>query len=322
LDSDKEMSSSIKIDPDAAEVASKDPKFSPVFLSPGGTFVKPSRPTVNLTPNASKSVMGFADGESSPDAKERGDQAEGDVPGYDGQSWGIRKGDTQDLGLFGGAILVSLPSRLGDVSGFRQVPDHQEVFVDKETDISFIIEILAYEESTPDHEAALYHFNDLAQCNGAVSTSVDSNDVFTASKQVETPFMDGIPADVTKCVLIGHQSVAKFRGEGQGQDEVLIFLMLVRLPHVGTDLLISLNVPTTVTSIGDSVSIAQAELNAAQQEGAMTEKKNKKIDIDTLLTPDPPNDNEKELSTNVQFGLHTVRMAAQSIKVADWSLFA
>jgi hypothetical protein len=318
------MSSSIKIDPDAAEVASKDPKFSPVFLSPGGTFVKPSRPTVNLTPNASKSVMGFADGgsgENSPDAKEKGEQSEGGVPGYDGQSWGIRKGDTQDLGLFGGAILVSLPSRLGDVSGFRQVPDHQEVFVDKETDISFIIEILAYEESIPDHEAALYHFNDLAQCNGAVSASVDSNDVFDASKQVETPFMDGIPADVTKCVLIGHQSVAKFRGEGQGQDEVLIFLMLVRLPNVGTDLLISLNVPAAITSIGDSVSTAQAELNAAQQEVATTEKK-KKIDIGTLLTSNPPNDNEKELSTNAQFGLHTVRMAAQSIKVADWSLFA
>ena len=51
-----------------------------------------------------------------------------------------------------------------------QVPDHQEVYVDKESDISLIIELLAYDSLVTDDQAAQHYFNDLAQCNEAGSS--------------------------------------------------------------------------------------------------------------------------------------------------------
>lgn len=45
--------------------------------------------------------------------------------------------------LFGGNIICTLPSTVIDVSGFRQVPDNQEVFLlESNTDKSIIIELL------------------------------------------------------------------------------------------------------------------------------------------------------------------------------------
>jgi hypothetical protein len=44
--------------------------------------------------------------------------------------------------LFGGMAKIERPSRFADVSDFRPVPDHQEVFSDASTDQSFIVEIL------------------------------------------------------------------------------------------------------------------------------------------------------------------------------------
>lgn len=67
--------------------------------------------------------------------------------------------------LFGGAITVKLPDSFEDVSAVRQVPDHQEVFVENKTEMSFIVELLAFDEKVPDNKAALHHFEDLAQCN-------------------------------------------------------------------------------------------------------------------------------------------------------------
>ena len=46
-----------------------------------------------------------------------------------------------------------------------QVPDHQEVFVDRLSDMSLIVELLSYEEGVADDQAAIHYFEDLAQCN-------------------------------------------------------------------------------------------------------------------------------------------------------------
>ncbi len=49
--------------------------------------------------------------------------------------------------LFGGTITIDLPDSFEDVSKFRQVPDNQEVFVSKHSDLSFIVEILETPEN-------------------------------------------------------------------------------------------------------------------------------------------------------------------------------
>lgn len=44
--------------------------------------------------------------------------------------------------LFGGAIGMCLPTRFVDISDFRPIPDHQEVFSDANMDQSLIVEVL------------------------------------------------------------------------------------------------------------------------------------------------------------------------------------
>jgi hypothetical protein len=43
--------------------------------------------------------------------------------------------------LYGGAIQCHLPHGLVDVSDLRQVPDTQEVFISKTTDVSYIFDV-------------------------------------------------------------------------------------------------------------------------------------------------------------------------------------
>lgn len=48
----------------------------------------------------------------------------------------------EDRELFGGALSIKVPKDFKDVSAFRQVPDHQEVFVSNDSDDSLIVELL------------------------------------------------------------------------------------------------------------------------------------------------------------------------------------
>lgn len=185
--------------------ASKDPLYSPVFLSPGGSFHKAQKIALPITPTSKDSShdkeratypgeeeaaggeeetgvdvdsMRIAsgegegeEGEQAPEDRDKPDscamdEEEGislplsqgyvdmlmqeplvvpaepieakeidvtddECPPTDGVSWGIRKGDYNLLGLFGGAITIELPAGFEDVSALRQVPDHQEVFLHK-----------------------------------------------------------------------------------------------------------------------------------------------------------------------------------------------
>ncbi|KAM1102734.1 hypothetical protein ACFX19_011526 [Malus domestica] len=51
--------------------------------------------------------------------------------------------------LFGGAITSTFPLRFQDVSNIRQVPDHQEAFVDPARDESLIFELLEFKHEAP-----------------------------------------------------------------------------------------------------------------------------------------------------------------------------
>ncbi|KAI4197607.1 MAG: hypothetical protein LQ346_002952 [Caloplaca aetnensis] len=66
--------------------------------------------------------------------------------------------------LFGGAINVALPDGYADVSNIREVPDHQEIYLDASGFSSIIIEIAerVLEPST-DEEALKFHFHDIVE---------------------------------------------------------------------------------------------------------------------------------------------------------------
>ena len=70
---------------------------------------------------------------------------------------------------------MDLIEQFEDVSDLRHVPDHQEVYVDKLSDTSVIVELLNYEDSVLDSKAAQYYFEDLSQCNEVSNSPSDIN---------------------------------------------------------------------------------------------------------------------------------------------------
>lgn len=303
----------------------REAKFSPVFLSPGGNFHKAKKPTLPLSPDANlcahtmdAAISGIADLSIAPEENHndgdgsvfekilaenvesaatvgRGalpkashiDTGEEDSALHDGVSWGIRKGDHNLLGLFGGAITMELPASFEDISAIRQVPDHQEVFMDKATDISFIVELLGGDSSVPDAEAAAYYFQDLAECNEATNATISEQRVLPngvvmlSLKEVEH----------RNCALSGIQVARNSRSASAPLDTVYVLMVVLRLPSVGTDCLLSVNIPqkeSTLTSPPTISSFCKADTTAPADENA---------------------------------GVKALRMAVQSFNIVDWSLF-
>jgi len=141
------------------------------------------------------------------------------------------------------------------------VPDNQEVWVQRDGDQSIIIEIV---EAPDDAEVASsgcavpaeYHFADVAGANAAAASSV------TWVRQVEPSAAPGLlgpivtseprAAGTTAWLLRGTQRVAKFKGDAAGVEgrDVCMLLAVVRLPPVGTDILVTWNVPPSDTEAG------------------------------------------------------------------------
>lgn len=70
--------------------------------------------------------------------------------------------------LFGGAIDVVLPKGFIDLSDFRQVPDHQEVFTAPgEHDVSIVFEIVELQSQISNDNTGSFFWADLVQSNEA-----------------------------------------------------------------------------------------------------------------------------------------------------------
>ncbi|CAE8680809.1 unnamed protein product, partial [Polarella glacialis] len=110
----------------------------------------------------------------------------------------------QPAGLFGGAITCELPRSFSDASTFREVPDHQEVWVDCDSDRSLVIEILE-KKDVPDDQAIAFFLSDLASFNEALEAEVLSSRALAVE---EVPQM---PAAALCLGGLGEQTVAKFK---------------------------------------------------------------------------------------------------------------
>jgi Ran-interacting Mog1 protein len=143
--------------------------------------------------------------------------------------------------LFGGAIVCELPENWKDVSEIRQVPDHQEVYhglSEGDDEPCFIMEILEYQDAISDHDVASFFWNDLKESNDCVSDIVlyhqipnnesFSHPMFTC---LGIQFMNGKNRNIVDKNILSEDVEMK----------VLINLCVVRLPHVTSDLLITLS---------------------------------------------------------------------------------
>ena len=225
----------------------------PVLMSPGGTlnFNVPQTPKGQAAAVAADggSAGGIHEGFSvcSPGQKKK-DNDKGKIKGHTLSRAPVLRE------LFGGAITLQLPETYEDVSMLREVPDHQEVFVDRDSDASLIVELLEHDGSVSDDHAPAHYFRDLAACNDAEGSSVlDFGGVVAHAAFV--PLVKVDPKRCVKCAAVGRQRITKFRsvpparagaGAGAGAatgDDVAIVMCVVRLLDVLTDVLITLNVP-------------------------------------------------------------------------------
>ncbi|KAI3436509.1 hypothetical protein D9Q98_005926 [Chlorella vulgaris] len=142
--------------------------------------------------------------------------------------------------LFGGAVQLHFPLRLVDISDFRPVPDHQEVFADASLDQSLVVEIVEH-QPVPDAEAASFFFHDQAANNEAQHAQIDMQHVLS---QQDVP---DLPPDCFKAILVGQQAVTKGRRGSDALNKVHIILCCIRLPQHGSDLLLTLNSPIFIS---------------------------------------------------------------------------
>ncbi|KAF3033815.1 hypothetical protein E8E12_003567 [Didymella heteroderae] len=134
--------------------------------------------------------------------------------------------------LYGGAITVDLPSKFADTSQIREVPDHQEVYLDSNGYSSIVVEILEYQEKGSDEEALQYHFADLID-------EEDSTNILEQGRAVMAKLSDK-PVYTLRFIQTPPTNTNPNR---KVPEYVYIHLMLLRLKEQETDLMISVNIP-------------------------------------------------------------------------------
>ncbi|KAG0369730.1 hypothetical protein BC939DRAFT_441680 [Gamsiella multidivaricata] len=175
--------------------------------------------------------------------------------------------DTVQQELFGGAITMDLPRKFENISHVREVPDHQEVFVNVDEDQSVIVEILELAAEASNEACAAFHYQQLAEDNDAEDASVIQSVSILNNAELPT-----WPAEAKIYLLLGQQRIAKFnerqrQQEAQAQAQagsssadarnlVQIMMLVVRLPRQGTDLVISYNVPLQISESSSSKQVA------------------------------------------------------------------
>lgn len=147
--------------------------------------------------------------------------------------------------FFGGAIQASLPASFKDLAPIRQVPDHQECWLDDARDALFVLECLEHDAALDAGAAARRHWGDL--CCDNESTVCDEE---SFRWMLDPAAVRGLPETAAVVRGVGFQRVKMGRsvdvgGYPRSQEErhVRLELGLVRLPSVQTDLLLTLSTP-------------------------------------------------------------------------------
>lgn len=203
-------------------------------------------------------------------------------------------------GLYGGAITTVLPASFADVSNLREVPDHQEVFLDDVTEASLIVELLDMEVSSTGDIAVLEHFRDLARDNESTRS-----DILTGVAQYPSALAPQLDQSAERIGLVGLQHVKKHRSIQATEDTVIIFMVLLRLANVTTDVLITLNIPVPETLASDPIVFPQAL-------AALTPA--------LLLPTEGPSEAAAGLFQLFP-SLSTLREFVSAFRVVDWGLF-
>ncbi|KAL6877226.1 Mog1p/PsbP-like protein [Trichoderma longibrachiatum] len=138
----------------------------------------------------------------------------------------------RNIPLYGGAVTCDLPKRFADVSKLRQVPDNQEVWIDKDGFTSIIFEIterVGEPGSGPeiDGRAMTTHLEDM------VGSDINTVKIWNTA---ETDLK--LPAYTLIATQTPHAS-----DQASAPDFTAITMTLLRLEKEDSDILITINVP-------------------------------------------------------------------------------
>ncbi|KAI3868683.1 hypothetical protein MKX03_007483 [Papaver bracteatum] len=151
--------------------------------------------------------------------------------------------------LFGGAISTCFPLRFQDVSDVRQVPDHQEAYVNPARD-------------ERDNGAAVWFLQNLASEQNAEGTTViEQSGINTA---------DGFRYQNTAATMttaIGEMKISKGRQGPEAQNHVKVYVANLRLKEVGTDVVITAYEPFVINTLSESANSMGAGSVPAAQSG-------------------------------------------------------
>jgi len=142
--------------------------------------------------------------------------------------------------LFGGAIVCDLPEHFADVSKLRQVPDNQEVWIDRDGFTSIIFDIT--ERVGPpgqgpeiDGRALTTHLEEL------VGSDKDWLKIWNTAETEFSRLEQRFPA----YTLISTQTpqAGQSKERSSAPDFTALIMTLLRLEKYNTDILITINVP-------------------------------------------------------------------------------
>ncbi|PKA49072.1 hypothetical protein AXF42_Ash010756 [Apostasia shenzhenica] len=155
--------------------------------------------------------------------------------------------DYYERPLFGGAISSCFPLRFQDVSEIREVPDHQEAFVDSNRDESLIFELLDFKREIQDSKSAVWFLHDLA-----LEQDAEGSMVHEYSGIVEAVGLRYRDAPVIYTTAIGEMAISRGKQERETQNIVRVYVANLRLKEVGTDVLITACEPISKNPLGGS----------------------------------------------------------------------
>ena len=163
---------------------------------------------------------------------------------------------TKNTKLFGGALSCALPDFFVDGSRFRDVPDHQELFVDTtELGRSLIIEIVDAEVTISNSAAGDYFIRDYVQATDGTLVSID---------KVETSSRNDLISSSQHAVdfVLAAGSFHASRIGQTTQDNVTIAMCIYRLHQYHSEIIMTLNAP--LASLEDSWRLLSAISSSLQ----------------------------------------------------------
>lgn len=131
--------------------------------------------------------------------------------------------------LYGGAITADVPLDVIDVSGFREIPDTQEVFLLEKPnglDQSIIFDLLELVDAPTLPEVIAVHLDDILEGPASFVAPLEAFEHPNLHSEVHTFLVKPPPAKLETATA-----------------KLFMFVMLIRLEKVATDFVVTMNVP-------------------------------------------------------------------------------